>query len=354
MSAHAIQNTSENVPEQYDEPQCNKVDGNTKRSRTKRQRCKNIQSQSPLDNKLPKKRAKQDKPYVGALYDEQTMRTEVAYKGGILNIVSWNVAGLRGLLKKDVLAIKRVVCENSVDVMCLQETKLQEQAVPEVEQQIKEQLGIGWNFYWNCCNQKKGYAGTALFAKLQPMGVVCGVGIAEHDQEGRVIAAEFDDLIIFNTYVPNAGSGLRRLDYRVNRWDQDFSSYVQKICQNKKKLGLIIGDMNCAREEIDIRNPKTNLKSAGFTVEERNSFQKVYIENGFVDTFREQHPGIVAYSYWGYRFNCREKNIGWRLDYAMVMEGLMGRVLDSYMLQKVLGSDHCPIGIKLQKLEVQE
>eukprot|EP01026_Neomeris_dumetosa_P041553 TRINITY_DN3444_c0_g1_i2.p1 TRINITY_DN3444_c0_g1~~TRINITY_DN3444_c0_g1_i2.p1 ORF type:complete len:395 (+),score=62.28 TRINITY_DN3444_c0_g1_i2:132-1316(+) len=303
--------------------------------------------------KKQKKEGKKGKKndYVGPLYDENTMRQPLC-QGSSFRVASWNVAGLKALLKKDENAFKNIVELEGFDVICLQETKLQEAGALEIQKSLQEQLGKEWEFHWNCSNERKGYAGTALFTKVRPLAVTKGIFMDQHDGEGRVIAAEFDDKYVVNVYVPNAGTGLKRLDYRVKEWDQDFSQYVLKLLKKEKQV-VIVGDMNCAHKEIDIRNPKTNLRSAGFTIEERESFQQVYLDNGFVDTFRHQHPGIVAYSYWGYRFNCREKNIGWRLDYVLVSENLVKNVHDSFMMQKVMGSDHCPIGLIL-KQDVEE
>eukprot|EP01023_Acetabularia_acetabulum_P047126 TRINITY_DN494_c0_g1_i1.p1 TRINITY_DN494_c0_g1~~TRINITY_DN494_c0_g1_i1.p1 ORF type:complete len:404 (+),score=78.08 TRINITY_DN494_c0_g1_i1:202-1413(+) len=315
-------------------------------TKRKRKTEKDIQDDTNTTKETTKKAKKDD--YVGPLYNEETMRKTISQEESKLKVISWNVAGLRSLLKKNGDAIKDVVEKEKADIICLQEIKIQNKSVSEVEKLLGQSLGDGWKMYWNCSTGKNGYSGTAILTKLNPVNVTYGIGDAKHDSEGRVIIVELDDFFVVNVYVPNAGAGLKRLDYRVEEWDADFSQYVKKLTENKQVI--VVGDFNCAHKEIDIKNPKTNLKSAGFTIEERESFEKVYLQDGFVDTFRKQHPGIVAYSYWGYRFNCREKNIGWRLDYTMVSEGLEDQVGDSFMMQKVMGSDHCPIGITLKQV----
>ena len=180
-----------------------------------------------------------------------------------------------------------------------------------------------------------------------PLSVVSGMGGEEPDGEGRVLTAEFEKMFLVNVYVPNSGEGLKRLDYRVNQWDVKFSEYLKSL-EARGKPVVLTGDLNCAAQEIDIHSPKTNLRSAGFTQEERESFAQRFVGNGFIDCFRRQHPDVVGYTYWGYRFNLRAKNKGWRLDYFLASEALESSLYDCYHLPDVMGSDHCPLGLVLK------
>lgn len=248
-----------------------------------------------------------------------------------MKLISWNVNGLRSCVGKgffDFLATE------SPDVMCLQETKLQPEQAPQVD---------GYFEYW-CSAERKGYSGTAVFSKTEPLSVSFGLGIEEHDHEGRVITAEFEDFYLVTVYTPNAQDELKRLDYRME-WENTFRAYVCGL--DAKKPVIICGDMNVAHQEIDLKNPKTNRKNAGFTDEERGKMTEL-LEAGFADTFRRLHPDLTgAYSWWSYRFHAREKNAGWRIDYFLVSERFMERVKDAKILSDIFGSDHCPVLLEI-------
>lgn len=245
-----------------------------------------------------------------------------------MKLVSWNVNGLRACVQKGFLDAFR---EIDADIFCLQETKMQ-------AGQLELELD-GYYQYWNYA-VKKGYSGTAVFSKKEPISVSYGIGIEEHDQEGRVITCEFDGFYFVTVYTPNSQDGLKRLDYRM-KWEDDFRSYLKQL--EKTKPVIVTGDMNVAHQEIDLKNPKSNRRNAGFTDEERGKFTEL-LNAGFIDTFRYFYPeqeGI--YSWWSYRFKAREKNAGWRIDYFCVSESLKDRLKDAEILTDVMGSDHCPV-----------
>ena len=249
-------------------------------------------------------------------------------------LISWNVNGLRACVGKGFL---EYVKESDADIFCIQESKLQ-------EGQIELDLP-GYRQYWNYA-EKKGYSGTAMFTKEEPVSVSYGLGIPEHDKEGRVITAEFDDYYVVTCYTPNSQDGLNRLDYRME-WEDAFLSYLKKL--EEKKPVVFCGDLNVAHKEIDLKNPKTNRKNAGFSDEEREKFS-VLLENGFIDTFRYFYPEAEgAYSWWSYRFHAREKNAGWRIDYFLVSSQLKERLEDAVIYKDVMGSDHCPVGLFLKE-----
>lgn len=249
-----------------------------------------------------------------------------------MKLVSWNVNGLRACVGKGFFEF--LAAENP-DMMCLQETKLQPEQAPQVD---------GYREYW-CSAEKKGYSGTALFTKSEPLSVSFGLGIEEHDHEGRVITAEYEDFYLVTVYTPNSQDGLKRLDYRM-QWEDAFRGHLCALDQ--KKPVVVCGDMNVAHEEIDLKNPKTNRRNAGFTDEERGKMTEL-LGAGFADTFGRLHPGLEgAYSWWSYRFHAREKNAGWRIDYFLVSERLMPRVKDARILSDVFGSDHCPVLLELE------
>ncbi|KFM27553.1 Apurinic endonuclease-redox protein [Auxenochlorella protothecoides] len=229
-------------------------------------------------------------------------------------ILCWNVAGLRGLLKKDPTAIASLIAREQPHVLCLQEIKLQ---TSHCDEELHNLLALDpeWQITWNCSTAKKGYSGTAILTRIPPVSTVCGMGSPGHDEEGRVLAAEFDTFYLVTVYVPNSGEGLKRLEYRVGSWDEAFSSFIKKL--EARKPVVVCGDLNCARQSIDIHSPKTNLRSAGFTQEERDSFQQRYMDAGWVDAFRTRYPEHTGYTYWSYRFNLRARNKGWRLDYFL-------------------------------------
>lgn len=250
-----------------------------------------------------------------------------------MKLISWNVNGLRACVGKNFMEFFREV---DADIFCLQETKLQ---AGQIEMDLP-----GYYQYWNYA-VKKGYSGTAIFTKREPMDVFYGIGIPEHDQEGRVITLEFPEFYMVTVYTPNSQNELARLDYRM-KWEDDFLAYLKNL--EEKKPVVFCGDLNVAHKEIDLKNPKTNRKNAGFTDEERNKFS-VVLENGFIDTYRYFYPeqeGI--YSWWSYRFRAREKNAGWRIDYFCVSEALKEHLEDAKIHTSVMGSDHCPVELKLK------
>ncbi len=250
-----------------------------------------------------------------------------------MKLISWNVNGLRAVVGKGFVDIFN---ELDADIFCLQETKLQ-------EGQIDLELP-GYHQYWNYA-EKKGYSGTAIFTKQEPLSVSYGIGIEEHDHEGRVITAEYEDFYFVTVYTPNSQDGLKRLDYRM-QWEDDFLAYLKAL--DEKKPVIYAGDLNVARLEIDLKNPKTNRKNAGFTDEERAKIEAVR-ENGFIDTFRYFYPTQEQiYSWWSYRFKAREKNAGWRIDYFMASEKLKDRLEDAKIHTEIMGSDHCPVELTLK------
>lgn len=249
-----------------------------------------------------------------------------------MKLASWNVNGLRAVLGKGFLdSIRTLDC----DIFCLQETKLQ-------EGQINLELD-GYSQYWNYA-EKKGYSGVAVFSRIMPLSVKKGIGIDEHDHEGRVLTLEFDDFYFVGCYTPNSQDGLKRLDYRM-QWEDDFRDYLIKLDQDKPVI--LCGDLNVAHEEIDIKNPKANRMNAGFTDQEREKMTCL-LTNGFIDTFRFLHPQETgAYSWWSYRFHARENNAGWRIDYFIVSDRLQTRVKDASIRNDIFGSDHCPVTLEL-------
>ncbi len=247
-------------------------------------------------------------------------------------LVSWNVNGIRAVLQKNFWEFFDT---ERPDILCLQETK----ATPE---QVDITLP-GYHTYWNSA-QKKGYSGTAVFTRFAPQRVSYGLGIEKHDQEGRVITCEFDAFFLVNVYTPNAQDDLRRLPYRSEEWDKDFLAYVQKL--EAQKPVIFCGDLNVAHKEIDLANPKTNTKSAGFTPEERRGFDRI-VEAGYIDSFRYFHPEPHHYTWWSYRTAARQRNVGWRIDYFCVSPKLKEEIKEARILAQVLGSDHCPVTLEL-------
>ena len=248
-----------------------------------------------------------------------------------MKFVSWNVNGLRACEGKGFSNTFRLL---DADFFCLQETKMQ-----------PGQLDLnyeGYESYWNSAD-KRGYSGTAIFTRHKPLSVVMGMGIDEHDHEGRVITLEMPDFYLVNVYTPNSQDGLKRLEYRMT-WDDDFRSYLKRLDQQKPVI--VCGDMNVAHEEIDIKNPKSNRRNAGFTDEERAKFSTL-LDSGFTDTFRQLHPEEVCYSWWSYRFQAREKNAGWRIDYFLVSNRLQTAVSSASIHTDIFGSDHCPVALTI-------
>ena len=249
-----------------------------------------------------------------------------------MKFISWNVNGLRACVGKD---FEQQFKDFNADFFCLQETKMQ-----------AGQLDLsfpGYESYWNYAD-KKGYSGTAIFTKHKPLSVTYGINIDEHDHEGRVITLEMDDFYLVTVYTPNSQDELRRLEYRM-KWEEDFQSYLHKL--DEIKPVIVCGDMNVAHQEIDLKNPKTNRRNAGFTDEEREKMTEL-LNNGFIDTFRTLYPEQVTYSWWSYRFRAREKNTGWRIDYFLISERLKDRLEDAKIHTEIMGSDHCPIEITLK------
>ncbi len=249
-----------------------------------------------------------------------------------MRLISWNVNGLRAVMGKNFMEFFN---EIDADCFCLQETKLQ-------EGQIEMDLP-GYHQYWNYA-EKKGYSGTAVFTKKEPLSVKYGIGVDEHDHEGRVITLEFEDYYLITVYTPNSQDGLKRLDYRM-RWEEDFLAYLKELEKNKPVI--FCGDLNVAHKEIDLKNPKTNRKNAGFTDEERGKMTNL-LNSGFTDTFRYFYPEQITYSWWSYRFKAREKNAGWRIDYFICSDSLRDRLKDAKIHTEVMGSDHCPVELDIE------
>ena len=249
-----------------------------------------------------------------------------------MKFISWNVNGLRAVAGK---GFADVFVELDADFVCLQETKLQ-------EGQIDLQFP-GFTSYWNYA-EKKGYSGTCIYTRQEPLGVSNGMGIPEHDSEGRVITLEMPDFYLVNVYTPNSQDGLRRLDYRM-QWEDAFRAYLGSL---KERKGVIVcGDMNVAHEEIDLKNPATNHFNAGFSDEERDKMTEL-LASGFTDSWRFQHPGEAKYSWWSYRMAARERNVGWRIDYFLVSDGLRDRIVSTDIHNQIYGSDHCPVELVLR------
>lgn len=248
-----------------------------------------------------------------------------------MKFISWNVNGLRACVQKDFEESFRTL---DADFFCLQETKMQ---AGQLDLQFE-----GYTSYWNYA-EKKGYSGTAIYTRHTPLSVTYGIGIDEHDHEGRVITLEMEDFYLVTCYTPNSQDGLRRLDYRM-KWEDDFLQYIKGL--DAKKPVIVCGDLNVAHEEIDLKNPKTNHKNAGFTDEERAKMT-AFLGEGFIDTFRTLHPDDPTYSWWSYRFKAREKNAGWRIDYFITSERLRERITSAAIHNEVFGSDHCPVELIL-------
>lgn len=252
-----------------------------------------------------------------------------------MKFISWNVNGLRACREKGFEDSFRAL---DADCFCLQETKLQE-----------GQIDIafdGYESYWNYA-EKKGYSGTAIFTRIKPLSVAYGIGVDEHDHEGRVITLEFSDFYLITCYTPNSQDGLKRLEYRMT-WEDDFRRYLKGL--EAKKPVIVCGDLNVAHKEIDLKNPKTNRKNAGFTDEEREKMSTL-LADGFTDTFRHFYPELEgAYSWWSYRFQARQKNAGWRIDYFLTSKSLDSRLVDAKIHNEVFGSDHCPVELEINNL----
>ena len=255
-----------------------------------------------------------------------------------MKLISWNVNGLRACLKKDFLASFRTL---DADVFCLQETKLQHHA-GDLELDLP-----GYHQFWNSA-EKKGYSGVAVFTKTEPLSVTYGLGVEDHDHEGRVITAEYEDFYLVCCYTPNAQNELKRLDYRMT-WEDDFRAYLQKL--DAVKPVILCGDLNVAHQEIDLKNPKTNRRNAGFTDEERGKLTEL-LSAGFIDSFRYFYPDVTgAYSWWSYIGGARSRNAGWRIDYFIVSRKLEERMIDAKIHPDIMGSDHCPVELDIRAAE---
>jgi len=249
-----------------------------------------------------------------------------------MRLVSWNVNGLRACITKGFYDFAKEV---DADIICCQETKMyQGQAVVELE---------GYEQFWNSA-EKKGYSGTLIFSRIKPLNVTYNIGVEEHSHEGRVVTAEYEDFYLVCVYTPNAQDGLKRIDYRMS-WDDAFRAYVSEL--DKTKPVIICGDLNVAHQEIDLKNPKSNRMNAGFSDEEREKFTAL-LESGFTDSFRFLYPDTVKYSWWSYMRNARANNAGWRIDYFVLSNRLRELLADSFILNEVMGSDHCPVGIEIK------
>lgn len=250
-----------------------------------------------------------------------------------MKLISWNVNGLRACMKK---GFEEYFKETDADIFCVQETKLQEGQIDFCPE--------GYECYWNYA-ERKGYSGTAVFTKKKPLEVVYGIGIDEHDHEGRVITLEYEDFYFVTVYTPNSQSELARLSYRM-QWEDAFRDYLRELDAHKPVI--LCGDLNVAHQEIDLKNPKTNKKNAGFTQEERDKFTEL-LNAGFIDSFRYFYPDKAgAYSWWSYRFKAREKDAGWRIDYFVVSDRLKEKMKDALIYKEVMGSDHCPVGLEIE------
>ena len=249
-----------------------------------------------------------------------------------MKLISWNVNGIRACITKGFYDVLK---DSQADIFCVQETKMKEGQI-ELEKH-------GYFTYMNSA-KKKGYSGTLVFSKIEPLSYCYGINIEEHDQEGRVITLEYDNFYLVNCYTPNSQNELKRLDYRM-LWEDDFLAYLKEL--EKKKPVILCGDLNVAHCEIDLKNPKTNRKNAGFSDEERAKMTQL-LENGFVDTFRYLYPDLEGiYSWWSYRFNARKNNAGWRIDYFIVSDCLKDKINDAYIYTDIMGSDHCPVGLEI-------
>lgn len=262
-----------------------------------------------------------------------------------MKIIAWNVNGIRAMIKKNNLV--ELINNEEPDIICLGETKI---SCPfdDVKNNLNKSLKNNYFNFWSPCKVKAGYSGTAILSKKEPINVVYGLNInnKEYDDEGRVITCEFSKFYLIHVYTPNSGQVLARLDYRTTIWDSMFTKYINKLKEHKKVI--VCGDLNVAHKEIDLKNPKTNLKTAGYTIEERNSFDNILNKTELIDTFRYLNKETIKYSYWSYKFNAREKNAGWRIDYFLIDKKLIKKVIKSDILVDIIGSDHAPIILEIK------
>jgi exodeoxyribonuclease III len=265
-----------------------------------------------------------------------------------MRIIAWNVNGLRSLLKTNHL--DELMNTNDPDILCFGETKLScslTDTDDNIETLIKNKYPKFKYIYWSPCKTRGGYSGTAILSKKKPINAYYGLKYKqkEIDDEGRVITLEYDNYFLIHVYTPNSGQALDRLEFRTKTWDRAFESWMNHLQQSK--YIIVAGDLNVARSELDIKNPKTNLRTAGYTIEERDSFEKILLNTDVIDTFRFLNPNLIKYSFWSYRFKSREKNIGWRLDYFLVSKKNINKIKKSDILSNVLGSDHAPIILEI-------
>jgi exodeoxyribonuclease-3 len=263
-----------------------------------------------------------------------------------MKIIAWNINGIRSLMKEKYLY--ELIEQENPSIICFGETKISCPFI-DTQEELKEKIKILKNRFWSPCKIRNGYSGTAIFSKKKPIDVIFGLKDKdgkEIDDEGRVITLEFEKFFLLHVYTPNSGADLERLNYRTKTWDPVFKDYIIKL--QKKKQIIVCGDLNVAHKEIDLKNPKTNLKTAGYTKEERDSFNKILEETKLVDTYRKLNPEKEEYSFWSYRFNSRKKNVGWRIDYFLVNEKYLKNVKKSLILTEILGSDHAPIKLDIK------
>jgi exodeoxyribonuclease-3 len=261
-----------------------------------------------------------------------------------MKIIAWNINGIKAMLKKNNLT--DLINSENPDIFCLGETKISCPFI-NIKEELDKKIKENYYSYWSPCKTKKGYSGTAIFSKIEPLDVIYGLKInnIDYDDEGRVITCEYKKYYLIHVYTPNSGEALKRLDFRVKTWDKMFIKYIN-ILQEKKPV-IICGDLNVAHKEIDIKNSKTNLQSAGFTIEERESFDILLSDLNVIDTFRYLKPLEIKYSFWSYRFKSREKNAGWRLDYFLLSKKLLKKIINSDIIIDIMGSDHAPIILEI-------
>lgn len=288
---------------------------------------------------MPEKLHEKSPPHKKARTEASTSSAEQSAQSAKdfnLKLSSWNVNGLRAWQQKHGMDFLH---NENPDVLCFQETKCSEDSLPDGVKTV-----TGYHGYW-CTAEKSGYSGVGLLSKVKPINVTFGIDVEEHDKEGRVITAEYENFYLVTAYVPNSGRMLDRLDYRM-KWDQDFFTYLRNLKDTKPVI--LCGDLNVAHQEIDIANPSSNRRNAGFTKEERDSFSSL-LADGFIDSFRHLYPDTKnVYSFWTYMRSARQNNVGWRLDYFLCSEGLVGNIRDSLIHTEVMGSDHCPVSVLLQ------
>jgi len=261
-----------------------------------------------------------------------------------MKIIAWNINGIRSTLKTNDLF--DLINHENPDIFCLGETKI---SCPfeNIKENLKKRLNENYYDYWSPCKVRNGYSGTAIFSKIEPINVIYGLKLdKEYDDEGRVITCEYSKFYLIHVYTPNSGQELARLEYRTTIWDKAFTKYIRILQKNKKVI--VCGDLNVAHKEIDLKNPKQNLRTAGYTIEERDSFDKLLTKTNLIDSYRLLHPDTIKYSYWSYRFNSRNKNVGWRIDYFLVDKKIVKKIIKSDILENIMGSDHAPIILELK------